>query len=138
MKHLSLLCVALSVLVLAGAILYHAKTLSDTAIIKAAAAQTGRYQISSVAGLTGVYRIDTGTGKISICSAAYPDGCITIEQAHANIQQQRENAMEAAKGASDRIDQFTKDRAKKLRSVIDKLTPDEPPAIQDDADTKAE
>ena len=109
MKTAALFSIALSVFVLAAAVAYHAGT--------------GRYQISSVTGVAGVYQTDTKTGEVSICTPVYESGCITLTQAHLQIVQQRENIVNSAQQATGAIDQFTKDKARDLRNAIQKFAP---------------
>jgi len=102
--NINIMLLAIAVLALAAAIMFHA--------------QTNRYQITAVAGLSGVYRADTRTGDLSICSPIYQQGCITIEQAHQIIEQQKENVRATAGHAQDKINEFTRDRAEGLRNLM--------------------
>ena len=107
MKNLMLLCIAAAIVVMAGALLLHA--------------QTGRYQISPVTGMAGVYKVDTRNGKLEICSPMYEQGCMTLAQAHQQIAAHRENVMDTARQTGNLIDQFTRDKAQDLRRALDRL-----------------
>lgn len=107
MKNTGLFLIAVAVFSLAAALAFQA--------------QTGRYEIAAVAGLSGVYRVDTRTGDLSICSPVYQQGCITLNEAYLNIEKHRKNVKDTAQGAMGAIDQFTVDRAKELRGLIKQL-----------------
>lgn len=113
MRNFMLAVMALAVFALAASVYFHAGT--------------GRYQITYVAGMTGVYKADTRTGELSLCSPLYESGCITMAEAHQHLAQQRENMVNTAKQTSDKIDQFTKGKARDLRNLMDRITPDQEP-----------
>ncbi len=67
MKKFPALSLFLSALILAGAVLYHAQTHQ-------------RYQIASAGTIPAVYRVDTRTGEVSVCSPLGGEaGCQSIE-----------------------------------------------------------
>ncbi len=132
MKNVILMSIALSIFALAAAVTYHATRLSQPAQQNHAAqsAQTGTYQISPVAGISGVYRVDTRNGEISICSAVYENGCITLAQAHRQILAKRESMVNTAQEAGGKIDEFTREKAEGLRNMIQKFAPEDSAAGQ--------
>lgn len=67
MKKFPALSLFLSALIVAGAVLYHAQTHQ-------------RYQIASAGTIPAVYRVDTRTGEVSVCSPLGGEaGCQSIE-----------------------------------------------------------
>lgn len=49
--------------------------------------QTGRYQITSGGALPGVYRVDTQTGEVSVCSPLRENSCESLESVRKNFTQ---------------------------------------------------
>jgi len=93
---------AASVLFLSGAIVYYA--------------QTGRYQITSAGGPTGVYRVDTRTGNVSICSPLNEKGCVSLDAVYKNIKKRKKNT-------ETMIQDFTRENTNKLRETLKKISP---------------
>ncbi len=105
------LFIPFSLIVLSLAILYNS--------------QTGRYQITPVSGLAGVYMIDTRTSEISICSPLHSNGCITIEDAYRDIEARKEKALSTVENTGNKINEFTKKRAGELNNILKKIEGDE-------------
>ncbi len=110
MKTIGLLLIAVSVFTLAAAVYLHTQ-----------GSETGRYEIASVPGLSGVYRVDTKTGDLSICSPLYENSCMTLEEAYLNIKKHQENMKSTAGQAVDKMNQFTSDRAQDLNKFLGRL-----------------
>jgi len=111
MKNTAHFSIAIAILVLAFAVILEART--------------GRYRVTAAAGIAGVYKVDTRSGDLFICSPVYKDGCVSLEQAHAQIQKRKQHLNQAAQNATNGIDNFTKDNARKLKGMINKLRPED-------------
>ena len=99
--------ISISIIVLAAAIYFHA--------------QTGRYQITTVENLAGVYRVDTRTGQLAICSPLYADSCTAIEDVKRIMDERKAAALAAAGKVGNKIDNFTKSKALDLRNAVGKI-----------------
>jgi hypothetical protein len=79
----SVILIALSTLVLAVAIFYHAST--------------ERYQIAAIGSVMGVYLVDTRSGEISICSPVSENGCMSLAEFRVYLEQRNQDARKKVK-----------------------------------------
>ncbi|MBK9585775.1 MAG: hypothetical protein KA099_06605 [Alphaproteobacteria bacterium] len=106
MKKFPALSLFLSALIVAGAVLYHAQTHQ-------------RYQIASAGTIPAVYRVDTRTGEVSVCSPLGGEaGCQSIEGLQQSVMATTADLQEQLTQSQDQFMQSAEQMVSGLMGIM--------------------
>lgn len=106
MKKFPALSLFLSALIVAGAVLYHDQTHQ-------------RYQIASAGTIPAVYRVDTRTGEVSVCSPLGGEaGCQSIEGLQQSVMATTADLQEQLTQSQDQFMQSAEQMVSGLMGIM--------------------